>query len=159
MSKFADQAVSNLDSLDRAILEQVQKDNLQSHAVIGEEVGLSTSAVRRRLERLRAQGVICQDVSLLNRNFIGVTLIVTVTFTRESPELFKKFEMQMNQLVEVGQCYHISGEKDYLLVVSAPTLQYYEEWGIEHLMSNPDIRRYDTIVSYSCKKFDTQIAV
>lgn len=114
---------------------------------------------QRRLERLRKLDVIARDVSILNRNMAGVTLIVTVTFAHESPALFQQFEKQMNGLAEVGQCYHISGDKDYLLVVGVPSLQYYEEWGIKHLMSNTDIKRYDTIVTYSCKKFDTQLSL
>lgn len=148
-----------LDQLDRVILNEVQQDNLQSHATIGEKVGLSTSSVRRRLERLRKWNVISKDVTLLNRNMAGITLIVTVTFEKESQQLFQQFEKQMNALPEVGQCYHISGDKDYLLVVGVPSLQYYESWGMKHLMSNSDIKRYDTIVTYSCKKFDTKLAL
>jgi len=159
MNKFAMQSLADIDQFDKSILELVQQDNLQSHAVIGEKVGLSTSSVRRRLERLREKGLIYKDVSLLNRDLVGVTLIVTVTFARENPDVFRQFEKRIESLPEVGQCYHISGEKDYLLIVGVPNLQYYEEWGIKHLMSHADIKRYDTIVCFSCKKFDTQLPV
>ena len=148
-----------LDALDRAILQHVQQDNQASHSAVGEAIGLSTSAVRRRLARMRADGIIAKDVAILDRDLLGETLFVTVFFLNETPEKYRAFEEKMARLPEVSQCYHIAGEGDYLLVVNISSLRHYEEWGIKHLMSNADIRRYDTIVSYSCKKFETAISV
>ena len=159
MAKMVFSGNLDVDDFDKAILRLVQKSNQLSHRTIGEAVGLSTSAVRRRLARMRSTGIISKDVALLDRSMMGETLFVTVYFLQEMPEIYRAFEQQMATLEEVSQCYHIAGEGDYLLVVNMPTLRHYEEWGVEHLMSNPDIRRYDTIVAYSCKKFDTAVSL
>ena len=63
MKNFA--ARFSLDDFDRAILAIVQRNNRLSCAEIGDQVGLSGSAVRRRLAALRDNGVIAQDVSIL----------------------------------------------------------------------------------------------
>ncbi|KCZ83808.1 Lrp/AsnC family transcriptional regulator [Hyphomonas jannaschiana] len=146
-----------LDSFDRHILRIVQQDNQMTHAEIGAEVGLSLSAVRRRLNRLRQDGVIAKDVSLLSQDGLGVRLIVAVTFEREIPEAIDAFVADMRETPEVLQVYHVSGPLDYILVVQGPSLQWYEAWGKTVLMTNPNIRRYDTHVVWSCQKFETAL--
>lgn len=146
-----------MDSFDRAILKVVQQNNQLSHATIGIQVGLSASAVRRRLQALRSSGIIARDVALLNSDIFGVTLIVTVTFDQESLKIYADFETQMCALPQVRQCYHVAGTGDYLLIVHAPSLRDYEDWSKRELMANAAIRRYDSVVSWSCKKFETAI--
>jgi Lrp/AsnC family leucine-responsive transcriptional regulator len=150
-------ATPSLDDFDRAILKIAQQDNQFSHAAIGERVGLSASAVRRRLGILRRSGVIARDVAILDPGAFGVTLIVTVSFAIESLDIYATFERAMQSLPNVRQCYHVAGDNDYVLVVQAPTLPFYEEWAKQHIMSNDAIRRYDTVVVWSCKKFETAI--
>ncbi len=147
----------DLDAFDRAILQIVQRDNLLSHAAIGEQVGLSASAVRRRLGAMREAKLIARDVAILDADRFGVTLIVTVTFAVETLQSYTAFEAQMQTLPHVRQCYHVAGSADYILVVQAPSLQFYEEWSKAEFMSNDAIRRYDSVVAWSCKKFETAI--
>ncbi|MCB1633189.1 MAG: Lrp/AsnC family transcriptional regulator [Xanthomonadales bacterium] len=146
-----------LDRFDLAILRLLQQDNQRSHAQIGEQVGLSGSAVRRRVQQLKQQGWIRAEVALLPPDLAGVTLLVTVRFGEESPSIYADFERQMRALAPVKQCYHTAGDGDYVLVVQLPNLGDYERWSIEQLMANPAIRRYDTVVVWSCKKFETSV--
>lgn len=160
MKKFvASTQVSQLTQLDRMILREVQHDNQQSHAAIGEKVGLSGSAVRRRLKVLRDARVIERDVSLLQQSGMGVRVIISVSFAEETPDVYDAFDRQIAELPEVLQSYHVSGLEDYILIVHGPTLEWYEAWGKRVLMSNPAIRRYDTRVVWSCKKFETAISL
>ncbi|MEO1247323.1 MAG: Lrp/AsnC family transcriptional regulator [Pseudomonadota bacterium] len=159
MKNFASTTETTLDDFDRAILRIVQSDNQRSHASIGEEVDLSASAVRRRLARLRKVGVITRDVSIVEAAKLGETLVLTVSFREESPEIYTAFELQMQALPEVRQCYHIAGDSDYMLIVHVPSLEFYENWAKEQFMNNEAVRRYDTIVVWSCKKFDTAVPV
>ncbi len=146
-----------LDGFDRAILEIVQQDNQLTHSQIGERVGLSNSAVRRRLNLLRDAGVIARDVSILNADQFGVTLIVSVTFAEDSPQAYSDFDAKMVANPHVKQVYHVSGTTDYVLIVQGPSLSWYEEWAKQTLMGDSNLRRHDTSVVYSCKKFETGI--
>lgn len=148
-----------IDDFDRAILRILQENNTHTHQVIGERVGLSGSAVRRRILRLRETGVIRKEVALLDTEKMGVSVMTIVAFGQESLALYADFERQIKKLPEVQQCYHIAGESDFMLISHVPDLQYYEEWAKQQFMNNPAIRRYDTKIIYSCKKFETAIPV
>lgn len=154
MQKISSPTLDGLDRFDREILKIVQRDNQLSHAAIGETVGLSGSAVRRRLARLRESGVICRDISIVSPAVSGITVFVTVSFAHETVALYRAFEEQAAALPQVQQCYHIAGEADYLLVVKVPSLEFYETWAMEQFMSNEAIRRYDSTIAWSCKKFE-----
>ena len=146
-----------LDGFDRAILAIVQKDNQRSHASIGKEVHLSASSVRRRLALMRQNGVITADVSLTDPSKQGLTFIVHVSFEREEPALYEAFRSQMEADPAVSQCYYISGDFDFLIIVHAATPESYEAWGTQNLMSNTAIRRYSTSLVWKRSKFTTHI--
>ena len=146
-----------LDPFDRCILDIVQRNTNLTHAQIGESVGLSASAVRRRLNVLRENKVIEKEVAILRREGSGVRLIVTISFQSESIEAFQAFDQQILDTPEIVQGYHVSGTEDYVLIVHGPNLEWYEEWGKTTFMNNTAIRRYDTRVIWSCKKFETAI--
>lgn len=148
-----------MDSFDRKLLALMQQDNQRTHSAMGDEIGLSASAVRRRLAKLRADGVIERDVALLRQNGMGVRLIVTVTFGHETVEAFDAFDRQIVETPEILQGYHVAGTEDYVLIVHGPNLHWYENWSKQAFMANPAIRRYDTRVVWSCKKFETSIPV
>ncbi len=146
-----------LDSYDRAILEVVQRNNLLSHAAIGERVSLSSSSVRRRLHRLRETGVIAADVSIVNPDAERITVIVTVVFEHESLEGDREFKRRMLAAPEVSQCYSVAGSLDFILVVHTASHSDYEQWGERELMADPRIRRYDSHIAWSRVKFTTAI--
>ncbi|MEM8725634.1 MAG: Lrp/AsnC family transcriptional regulator [Pseudomonadota bacterium] len=145
----------NLDKFDRSILQIVQQNNQLTHSEIGDQVGLSNSAVRRRLKHLRDTGVIARDVSIISNETAGVTMIVNVTFAVDTPEAYAEFDRAMTEDPHVKQVYHVSGTTDYVLIVQGPSLSWYEDWAKASLMSDRNLRRHDTSVVYSCKKFDT----
>ena len=146
-----------LDAFDRAILAIVQSDNQRSHASIGEAVNLSASSVRRRLAAMREHGVITADVSLTDPSKQGLSFIVHVSFEREDPAIYDTFNAQMNADPAVSQCYYISGDFDFLLMVHAATPEAYERWGTQTLMANAAIRRYSTALVWKRSKFTTHI--
>lgn len=148
-----------LDRADRAILRMVQKDNQITHAALGEHVGLSTSAVRRRLGALRESGYILKDVSILRPDTFGVTLVVHISFGEDTPEAYKNFDSHIAKLPNVKQSYHVSGPTDYILIVQGPNLQWYEGWAKDNIMTLASIKRHDTSVVWSCKKFETAIPI
>ena len=148
-----------LSDTDRRILSLVQSDTQRTHADIGTEIGITTTSVRRRLTKLREEGIIIADVARLDADAHGVTLIVSVSFREESLETYELFDAQMRDESAVKQSYHVAGEEDYVLVIHGPSLSWYEDWAKQALMANPAIRRYSTTVVWSCKKFETAIDV
>ena len=148
-----------LDEFDREILQIVQRDNRLTNAEIGERVGLSPSAVRRRLAALRESGTIRGDVSLVDPDKHLTTIVVLIRFHYESVEADREFRKQMEEAPEVTQCYSVAGGVDYVLIVQVPDKATYEAWGQRALMSNAAIRRYDSHIVWSRVKFTTAVPV
>ena len=147
-----------IDAYDQAILDLMQTDCTLSHATIGERVGLSGSAVRRRISTLRKTGVISQEVAIVNAEsrIAGITVIVTVAFAQETQASVDAFRAAMRREPNVMQCYATAGQFDFILVVAAESPAHYEEWGERTLMSNSMLKRYDSFVVWSTVKFTTK---
>ncbi|WP_323761567.1 Lrp/AsnC family transcriptional regulator [Maricaulis sp.] len=149
----------DIDAFDRALLSVVQEDNRLPNRVIAERVNLSETAVRRRLDRLRASGLIRGDVALLDQDALGQTLIVSVVFGEDTPSNHFEFRTRMMAERCVTQCYSIAGEVDFIIHVHASSLRDFEVWAEQHLLGDPGIRRYETSVVFTTHKFSTAIPV
>lgn len=103
-----------LDDFDRRLLDAVQEDSRRTGEVLAALVGLSPAACLRRLQRLRAAGVIEREVAILDPRVAGtrLSLIVNVTLERERPDLADGFARAMRQAPEVSQCYYVTGAVD-----------------------------------------------
>jgi len=148
-----------LDSFDRAILRLIQTDNRRPNREIAGEICLSETAVRRRLDRMRSEGVIAADVSLLERDAAGQTLIVAVTFGDDRPEVYERFKRRMIEDEQVSQVYSVAAPVDFIIHVHAATLAAYEAWAQDRLLCDPDIARFDTTVVFSTVKYSTALPV
>jgi Lrp/AsnC family leucine-responsive transcriptional regulator len=137
-----------VDSFDIKILNIVQRDNRLSAEKIAERVGLSPSAVQRRLKRLRADGIIEADVAVISPEAIGRTLIaiVGVIIDKERPlsMALAEFKNLMLKTPEVMQCYDVTGEADFIVVITVRDMQEYETISRRLFMENPNVRRYKT---------------
>ncbi|MCZ4297252.1 Lrp/AsnC family transcriptional regulator [Henriciella marina] len=148
-----------MDGFDRRLLDLLQQDNRRTYDDLGEELGLSATAVRRRAARLREQGVIAADVSILNSDQMGISVIVSVRFEKESHATYEAFKTAMKAAPEVRQCYTVSGEVDFIVIAHFEDLPAYDDWVAETFLSNPAIARTTTNVVYRRVKFDTAIPV
>ncbi len=140
--------MTKLDKFDHDILELIQKSNRVPAADIGENVGLSTAAVQRRINRLRDEGVITADVSVVNREAVGrpMTFIVQISLERERPDLLNEFKIKMKNNSQVQQCYYVTGTSDFIIIVTASDMKGYEEFRQQYLFDNPNIKHLNTDV-------------
>lgn len=153
------QKLANLDQFDRLILKIVQRDNSIPHQAIGEMVNLSASSVRRRLKRMKADGLIQKEVALLDPNKAGVTLITSVRIADETVDAYEQFDAFIAADPFVKMAYHVAGDDDYVMIVHGPTLEWYESWCKAELMSNSIVERCSTVVAWSQKKLETAIEI
>lgn len=119
---------ADLDRFDLAILNILQKDNTTPQRVIGETIGLSTPAVQRRIRRLEETGVIRANVALVDPSLVGrpLTVLTEVHLRTERSHLGTEFRLRVQAEAAVQQCYFITGEADYLLVITVASMEEYE---------------------------------
>ncbi len=135
-----------MDSIDRKILALYQDDTRRIAGSIGSKVGLSAAAVQRRLKRLRSDGTIVAEVAVLDNRAMGVPIacIVTVSLASGAAQI-DRFKRQIKAHPEVQQCYHVTGSTDFVLVVTAASM---EEYGVfaRDWFETPHVARYETHV-------------
>ncbi len=146
--------MKTLDRMDVEILMALQDDGRASMAEIGEEIGLSASAVTRRLERLEADRVILGYAALLNHKAVGLkmTAFVTVTLTKQSEEIIETFERAIVALPEVAEVHLMAGSTDYLLRVISTDLEAYESFLKRRLTRLRGVAHVQTAFSLSSLK-------
>lgn len=138
----------SVDNFDRKILDIVQVSNRTTSDQIAEQVGLSPAAVQRRLKRMRTQGIIQADVSVINPKAIGyaMTFVVQVTLERERVDLMHNFKKEMNANRSVQQCYYVTGSSDFILIVTAVDMEGYDNFTREAFFDNANIKSFQTNV-------------
>lgn len=138
----------DLDSFDRAILRLVQADNTTPLRVISEQVNLSTAAVQKRLQRLRQSGVIRAEVAVLDPDKLAkpITIIVEVHVEQTPPG--KELDALKASFAgpEIQQCYYVTGNADFLLVVTVATMAEYQALARCLFEDNPLIKWFRTTV-------------
>ena len=149
------------DQFDKHILRLVQQNNRLTAEELADAVGLSPSAVQRRLKRLREEKIIEADVSIVSPKAgeIEVTCIVDVILERGSSQMIEKFKSAMQQLSEVMQCYYVTGSYDFIMIVNTLSMKQYEEFTKKWLMDNPNVKHFYTHVVMDKVKVGYSIAI
>ena len=142
------QSTLPLDALDARILDLYRRNTRLSADAIGEAVGLSSTAVQRRLKRMRESGVIHAEVALVSPAALGIglTCIVRVDLEREGPVEVDRFRARVTRSEAVRQCWHVTGESDFVLVVQVADLPAYEAFARQWLTSDDNVLGYKTEV-------------
>lgn len=136
------------DRIDARILEIMQKNNRLTSETIGELAGLSATACQRRLKRLRAEGIIEADVSIVSPRAVGrpIQMLVLVTLERERSDIIDKFKKAIKSSADVVNGFYVTGDADFVLYVTARTMEDYEQFTRRFFYENSDIKGFKTMV-------------
>ncbi|MBB5576725.1 MULTISPECIES: Lrp/AsnC family transcriptional regulator [Rhizobium] len=139
----------DLDEFDLAILEILQKDNAVPQRKIGELVNLSAPAVQRRIKRMQASGVIQADIVVVDPAAVGlpITIIVEVHIANERYDLVNAIKRSFLEAPEVQQCYQVTGEADFVLVVVVASMSDYEALTRRLFYDNPNVTKFKSLVT------------
>ena len=142
-----------LDEFDHRLLDLLQRDASMTLTTLGERVGLSPSAVQRRIKRYRAAGLL-RLVGVLDPNALPSTTLATVWVTMERDTLrsHSAFRTRMRNAPEVQQCYAVAGEWDYLVVLVAGSVAHYREVAERLFVDEGNVRRYETRLVFDTVK-------
>lgn len=147
-----------LDKIDRKILNILQKNNKITNIELAELVHLSPPPCLRRVHRLRDLGII-KDVAIIDPFKAGqmLTVFVSITLERQREDLLEAFEQKMLAHEEVKQCYFVSGDIDYMLVVQMDDMNHYHEFSRRVFSCEENIRIYRSIFCLNRVKYDTSV--
>ena len=142
-----------LDDFDHRLLDLLQVDATRTLTALGDAVGLSASAVQRRITRYRSAGLMRQ-MAVLEPELLGNLVVATVwvTMERESTRQLNAFYARMRSAPEVQQCYQLAGEQDYLVIMATTSLSEYRKAAERLFKDDGNIRRYDTHLVFDTVK-------
>ncbi|MCR9221873.1 MAG: Lrp/AsnC family transcriptional regulator [Alphaproteobacteria bacterium] len=135
-----------LDPFDTALLAALQRNARQTADALSAAVGLSPAACQKRVKRLRDDGVIEREVAVLDPRAVGrrITVIVEVSLERERIEFLDAFKRRMLQAEEVMQCYYVTGESDFVMILTVPDMSAYEAFTRRHFFAEANVSRFRT---------------
>ena len=123
------------DKKDQDILKLLQQDSKLTHKQISLKVDLSVTAVYERIKRLEREGVISKYVALVNPEKVEKAFMVfcQIKLIQHTKSYLTRFEKEVTSLPEVLECFHISGEYDYILKVMVKDMEAYREFMVTKL--------------------------
>jgi Lrp/AsnC family transcriptional regulator, leucine-responsive regulatory protein len=138
-----------LDDFDLKILGLVQLDNQTTQRIIADKIGLSPPAVARRLQQLRENGVIQRDISVIDEAAVGrpLTIIVEVSTENERLDLLDAMKERFLGCPQVRQCYYVTGEMDFILIMNVRDMEEYTELTRALFFEGGNVKSFRTCVS------------
>lgn len=133
---------------DLKILELLQIDAKTSIERLSEEAGLSTASIQRRLKALRDNKVISEEIAVLSPSSVNqsMTFIISVQLDRNYNDCFNYFKNKVKNNTNVQQCYYITGEADFVLIVTAKDMDNFEEFTQLLFFGDSAVRHFKTSV-------------
>lgn len=135
-----------MDRFDSLILQALQGNARLTADALAPLVGLSPDACRKRLAKLRSSGVIEAEIAILRPERVGrgLILIVEVTLQNERKADLDRFKARMQDAPEVMQCYYVTGNADFFLILSARDMADYEDFARRHFFAEDNVLRFRT---------------
>lgn len=157
--------METLDKLDRQILRSLQADGRATYEQLAEQVGLSPSAVLRRVKRLEESGVIDRYVALVKPEKVGLDLTAYLSVRLEKhTESHKRnpmdlFRASVQAWPEVVECAALTGEMDYFLRVVVQDMAHYSRFVMDTLLKHPSVQDCKTSFVLDRVKATTAVPV
>jgi DNA-binding Lrp family transcriptional regulator len=132
-----------MDSIDRAIIDQLRRNCRQSNIELADAVGLTPSPCLRRVRRMEEDGVIVGYHASFAPEAIdrGFEVIVDIELKDQSPDTTTRFEEELIGHPEVIEARRMFGSPDFELIVQTKDLQAYERFMRQKLMALPGLGR------------------
>lgn len=149
--------MNQLDRLDKQILTILQKDARITNKELASKLGLSPPPTLERVKKLESAGYITGYTAQLDPHKInlGTVMMVSVSLHHHTDDVIKEFHQAVESLSEILECYHVTGEDDFLLKVVCKDILEYEKFIREKLTKLNSLGKIkSSVVLSTIKKFN-----
>ena len=153
--------LDSLDPTDRKILNILQAEGGVSNVELARRVGMAPATTLERVRKLKQQGFITRTVALVDPAMVDQATVafVNVSLMLHGADKVAAFQRQVEKLPQVMECYHISGDSDFLLKIVASDIGAYESFLLHEFGQIPHIGRIHTSFVLSTVKHRTQVPI
>ncbi|MDR3690196.1 MAG: Lrp/AsnC family transcriptional regulator [Fimbriimonas sp.] len=150
---------THLDEVDVQLLALLQEDGRITNADLSKKVGLSPPSVLQRVRILEKSGLIRGYHALLDAERLGlrITALAMISLSLHQEQPIERFRRSVNEIPEVLECYHVSGEFDFLLKIVVKDIRAYEQLIRERLSKIKGIQQIKTSFVLANTKYTTKI--
>jgi len=150
---------THLDEVDVQLLALLQQDGRITNADLAKKVGLSPPSVLQRVRVLEKAGLIKGYFGLLDAEKLGlrITALAMISLSLHQEQPIERFRRSINEIPEVLECYHVSGEFDFLLKIVVKDIRAYEQLIRERMSKIKGIQQIKTSFVLATTKHTTQI--
>tara|TARA_R110002073_G_scaffold313380_2_gene485252 strand:- start:17067 stop:17525 length:459 start_codon:yes stop_codon:yes gene_type:complete len=151
----------HLDSTDKKILTLLQKDSKQTNKQISLQLNLSVTAIYERIKKLEKEGIIKKYVALIDKDKINKSFLIFchIKLLQHSKEFLSNFEKEILKLDEVSECFHVSGDYDYILKIHVEDMKAYREFMVTKLTTIRHIGSTHSIFTINEVKNSNEISL
>jgi len=134
------------DAFDRKIMAALAAEGRLTAVELASRVGLSPSAVTRRVQALEASGAIEEYRAIVNPTAVGlgINIFVEITLERQNDDTLKAFEARLADCPNVLACHLMSGSSDYLVHMVARDIPDFERLHADTLGHLPGVARIES---------------
>lgn len=138
----------NLNRVDQKILVAMQRNNRLTTEELSKLAGLSATACQRRLKRLRDAGVIEADVAIVSPEAVGrpMLMLMFVSLERDRADVIDRFKTAIRRTHEIMSGYYVTGDADFVLIISMRDIRDYEAFTRRFLFEHSDIKGFSTMI-------------
>lgn len=150
-----------MDELDREIITILQREGRISNAQLARRINLSPPATHARIRRMEDEGYIRKYVALVDRERVGYDMLcfVHISLQLHQADQVGAVRIAIRDLPEVLECYHVTGEYDYLLKVVIRNRADLERFVVERLTPIPGVARIHTSLVLTEVKTSTALPI
>ncbi|MCH3880877.1 MULTISPECIES: Lrp/AsnC family transcriptional regulator [Tenacibaculum] len=151
----------NLDATDRKLINLLQDDSKQTTKQLSLQLNLSVTAVYERIKKLEKEQVIKRYVALVDKQKVNRSFLVFchIKLIQHTKEYVATFEKEVQKLEEVSECFHVSGDYDYILKVYVKDMQEYREFMVHKITALKHIGSTHSSFAINVVKNETKIVV
>jgi Lrp/AsnC family leucine-responsive transcriptional regulator len=148
-----------LDETDKKILSILQEDARITNVQLASNIGISPPAMLERVKRLEKNGIIKKYAALVDPQKVGkdTFAMVAVSLSHHQISSIDLFIKAINNLDEVLECHHVTGENDFLLKIAVNNIQEYEKFILEKFTGIIGVNKINTSFILSTFKYKTKL--
>lgn len=149
------------DEIDQRLLFMLQEDSKKTNKEYANKLGLSTTAVYERIKRLEKSGVVTKYVALVDKKKVNKAFVVLchIKLIQHIKEYVLQFEREVLKLEEIAECYHVSGDYDYILKIHVQDIEAYRNFMVTKLTALANIGSTQSTFIINEVKYTTAIDI
>jgi Lrp/AsnC family leucine-responsive transcriptional regulator len=150
---------THLDEVDLQILNLLQGDGRITNADLAKAVNLSPPSVLQRVRTLEKLGLVRAYTAILDHERLGlkITALAMISLSLHQEQPIERFRKEIQTIPEVLECYHVSGEFDFLLKIVVKDIRAYEQLVREKLSRIKGIGQIKTSFVLATPKYTTRV--